>query len=110
MKKTLVITAIIGFCFSTVSFSAGYIYGTSNLGMGGYPGFKDYGKPMKPFKKDKFSMTMYSQEVDRYVNEARSYVDAAENDITSIRRAIDDAELKAKSVVDEYNRFVTFGF
>lgn len=112
MKKSLVFVLVIILSFSSISFAFGYIAGSSNLGPLGYPEFRGtgLGKPQKPFGNDKVLIQLYRQDVIKYLEDAKNYIEAARNDIKRIENAIADTENKAKSVIDEYNYYITFGY
>lgn len=107
-KKRHVIAAfLLGVSASTLF---GFVSGFSNL-YGSYPSFasKAY-RPSKPFSKDEFSISRYRQQVEQYRDDCESYIQAANNDIATIKREIQRAIDDTNAVVSEYNSFVRYGF
>lgn len=78
------------------------VYGGSNLGFGGYPEF-DEQEPSPPFTDDQYAWESYRQEVDRYTEQAKEYLENSSNDIKRIQEAQEDAIEKANQAVREYN-------
>lgn len=81
------------------------IFGGSNLSFSGYPEFDEY-PPSPPYGNDKYAWENYKREIEDYVNKAKEYVENANNDISRIKEAKDEAIQKANNAVDEYNRNV----
>lgn len=98
MKKTalLLITLI------PITTSA-TVFGGSNLGYAGYPGFTDIA-PIPPYIDDQLSWDRYRRDVADYTDRAKQYLDDANNDIKRIQEAQQDAIQRANDVVEEYNR------
>lgn len=103
MKNVIFCLAMIFLCACCTG--AGYIFGGSNLGFGGYPDFSELG-PSKPWNNDEYSARRYQREVKEYVEKAKEYVENAENDKKRINNSIEDAIQKADEVVEDYNRWV----
>ncbi len=107
MKKITLIISIVLLCFSSIAF--GYVIGSSNLGIMGYPSF-DKMKPFAPISKDSFSMSTYQSDVERYVQDAKEYVESANNDIRRIVEKKEEATQMANDVVRTFNNYVKFGY
>ncbi len=92
MKKiALVLTVVM---ISLGSFSAGYAYyGYSNMGY--YPSFDAY-LPFNPTRA----------EVGEFVDRAKEYIDACDNDIETIRNARNDAVDRANDAIRNFNMSV----
>lgn len=90
MKKLLPIIALT-LISSCSSFVVGYSYGWSNIG-GYYPTFPSF-----------LSIDPTREEVLRYVEEAKEYIEACDRDIEMIQDARNDAVNKANNVIDSYN-------
>lgn len=75
-----------------------YLYGTSNLMLGGYPD-PECRQPTPPYVDDEFSWQLFQTEADRYRKCVSDYVEAAENDSKA-------ALEKANEAVRKYNSFV----
>ncbi|MGP1051891.1 hypothetical protein ACJ8PG_23510 [Serratia sp. CY68758] len=74
------------------------VFGGSNLSFSGYPEFDEY-PPSPPYGNDKYAWENYKREIE-------DYVENANNDISRIKEAKDEAIQKANNAVDEYNRNV----
>lgn len=88
---------------STVGHAA--VFGGSNLSFSGYPEFNEY-PPSPPYGNDKYAWENYKREIENYANKAKEYVENANNDISRIQEAKQEAIQKANNAVDEYNRNV----
>lgn len=88
---------------STVGQAA--VFGGSNLSFSGYPEFNEY-PPSPPYGNDKYAWENYKREIENYANKAKEYVENANNDISRIQEAKQEAIQKANNAVDEYNRSV----
>ena len=106
MKKVAILSVIILLCSVSVAF--GYVVGNSNLPIGQYPGFDEYGtmRPRKPFSHNQFDDDQYRRNVQMYVQEAQQYVEAANYDIQRIVEAKQNAIADANEVINEYNNYV----
>ncbi|HML33908.1 MULTISPECIES: hypothetical protein [Sporomusa] len=101
--------AIILLCSTSIAF--GYVIGSTNFDMFGYPEFsRKHIRPTPPYSRDSYSMSRYRTEVEDYLFQAKKYTEAANNDIDRIEEAKQDAIKAANEVVDEYNRFVKYGY
>lgn len=107
VKKTF--ACLLVFLLFAGSAGAGYIFGGTNLSFTGYPEF-DKRSPDKPFGREQWAASMYKDEVERYVKQAKEYVENAENDKQRIDEAISETIRKANKAVDEYNSWVQFGY
>jgi hypothetical protein len=110
MKKQIVFSLIaILLCSTSVAF--GYVIGSSNLGLMGYPSFEStHYKPSKPLTRDEYSINRYKQEVKTYMEEARTYVESANNDIQRIHEEKNSVINDANDVVNEYNSYINYGY
>jgi hypothetical protein len=106
-KRHLIAAFLLGASISTLF---GFVSSYSNL-YGSYPSFasKAY-RPSKPFSKDEYSISRYRQQVEQYRDDCESYIQAANNDIATIRREIQRAIDETNAVVSQYNSFIRFGF
>ena len=106
MKKIAILSVLILLCSVSVAF--GYVVGNSNLPIGQYPGFDEYDnmKPRRPFNHNQFDDDQYRRDVQRYVQEAQDYVEAANYDIQRIVQAKQEAVAKANEAVNEYNNYI----
>lgn len=91
MKK-IIISFILGFLCST-SLSLAYVYGGTNLSMFGYPQFDKYLSSYNPSRYD----------VERYVQEAETYVENGNYDKQRITEAQNEAINKANEAVKRFN-------
>lgn len=90
IKKILVPTAIL---FSVLSFpSMAYVFGGSNLGVFGYPEFSGY-----------LSYDPDYNEMQRYLDDVKKYVENCNYDIQRIQEAQEKAINEANRKVNEYN-------
>lgn len=99
MKKTIGLIGLL-FCVN----ASAYVIGGSNI-YGNYPAFSDY-PPSAPYTDDQHAMSMYKDEVERYVDSAKAYAENANNDIQRIQEQKAAAISKANDAVEEYNRKV----
>lgn len=108
-NKFKILSTLIIAC--SVSIAFGFVVGGSNLGPLGYPKFESthYNRPMKPYSKDEYAVRKYKQEVERYIEESKEYVKAANSDIERIQEGKSDAIRSANVVVDEYNNYIQYG-
>jgi hypothetical protein len=90
MKKILLLLAVFVLCISSVAF--GYVFGGTNLDFMGYPEFSAY-----------LSYDPSRSEVERYIQEAKEYVENGNNDIRRIREAQNEAIRKANDAVRRHN-------
>lgn len=97
MRKILLLSLL------TPSICFGY-YGSSNLSFSGYPSY-DERSPMRPYSNDEYSQDRYKYEVEKYVKDAKDYIENADNDIKKIKAAQQDAINKANRVIQEYNNY-----
>ncbi|MDW4578491.1 hypothetical protein [Atlantibacter hermannii] len=97
MKKFIIILILI---IPGISHAA--VYGGTNLGYSGYPEF-DEREPSPPVTDDQYAWEAYRQEVDRYTEQAKEYLENSSNDIKRIQEAQEEAIEKANRVVREYN-------
>lgn len=95
MKKLSI--ALILAIFWSLSAACAYIYGSSNL-LGGYPRFDKY-LPYNPSRSD----------MEQYIYDAKSYINACDNDIQEIYMAQQDAvnelNIKIEQFRSDYKRF-----
>lgn len=91
MKKIFIIVLIASLWCSSVAFA--FVIGGSNLGIMGYPEFNFY-LPYDPSRND----------IARYVEEAKEYVENCNNDIQRIHEAKLEAISQANDAVNRYNR------
>lgn len=108
MKKRLIALVIV-LTLSLFSLFA-YIYGGTNFSFSGYPSFDDRA-PSKAYTSYNGSVSRstyesYKDSVEDYVEEAKKYIENANNDIKRIQEAQKAAIDKANKVVDEYNSWV----
>lgn len=106
MKLTKITLCLIAIIISSTSIAFGYVIGSSNFGIMGYPEFRAY-KPHPPYSKDSYAVQNYRREVNNYVDEAKKYLESANNDIDRIYDAKENAIKESNNVVDEFNRFVS---
>lgn len=90
MKNYGLIIALVC-CSSFFSFTVGYSYGWSNMG-GYYPTFPSF-----------LSLDPTREEVLRYVEEAKEYIESCDRDIEMIQDARNDAANKVNNAIDSYN-------
>lgn len=92
----------------SVSVAFGYVVGSSNLPLSQYPAFDEFGglRPRKPFTRNQFDDDQYRRDVQRYVQEAQDYVEAANYDVQRVIQAKQEAIAKANEVINEYNNYV----
>jgi hypothetical protein len=110
MRETFAIILFLTlFCASSIAL--GYVIGSSNLGIMGYPDFSSSRmKPIKPYSRDSYSMDRYYHDVKIHVEEADRYIEAANNDIQRIQEAAEKARNEAREAIREHNNFVKFGY
>lgn len=88
----------------------GYVIGGSNLSLSRYPSFSAF-KPSAPYYSynttiSKWKYDSYKADVERYIDEAKRYIENADYDIDRISEAKKEVVRQANSVVDEYNKFI----
>lgn len=91
LKKILISAAVIAAC--TASPSIAYVFGGSNLGAFGYPEFSGY-----------LSYDPDYNEMQRYLDDVKKYVENCNYDIKRIQEAQEKAINEANRRVNEYNR------
>jgi hypothetical protein len=85
--------------------------GSTNFNISGYPEFiQKYYRPTKPYSKDSYSMQRYRSEMEHYLQDAKSYNEAANNDIQRILDSMYKAQNEVNDAIEEYNRFVQTGY
>ena len=73
-------------------------YGSSNMGIGGYPE-SSCTEPHPPYTNDKWAWDNFKEEVSSYGRCVNDYVEAAKNDQEEITE-------KANQTIREYNNFI----
>ena len=96
---TLLASGVLAACSMSAQ---AYVYGGSNLNYMGYPKFNE-STPYAPYTKDEFNYNSYKNDVERYVEEAKEYLENADNDIKRIIEAKKEAIEEANKVVEEFN-------
>ncbi|CAH5653598.1 hypothetical protein AI2983V1_2756 [Enterobacter cloacae] len=94
---------LFGFILAYSTVASATVFGGSNLSFSGYSEFSD-SEPSPPYDRSEYSMQVYKNDVERYIQNAKEYTENADNDIKRIREAQEDAIQKANRVVEEYNR------
>ena len=97
MQKTLKLIPlfILGLFFSS-NIAGAFVFGSSNLGMFGYPDHTCT-KPFKPYSFDsQYEVDNYNLEVQMYVDCINDYVEAARNDIDRIVEKANQAVSEAR--------------
>ena len=89
MKAKIVIAAAFLSAIS-ISYAAGFYYGGSNMSY--YPSFSGY-----------ISSYSSAEEVGRYVDEGKKYVENCNNDIQQIVEERDSAIRKVNAAINSYN-------
>lgn len=106
-KRKLVLTIVI---LVFISFAWGFVSSYSNF-YGSYPSFTSKTmKPMKPFSKSNLTASSYRNSVLEYQTDGSNYINAANNDISTIYDEITKARNSVNQVVNEYNTWVQTGF
>lgn len=104
-KKIILLLFLLFIC---TSFAFGYIYGGTNLGFGGYPEFSEY-MPNEPISFDnsisEWEFDGYRDAVERFIDDAKAYIENGNYDIDRIKEAQNNAIDEANSVVRTFNRF-----
>lgn len=100
-KRTISLFIIFFIC---TSFAFGYVFGGSNLGIGGYPKFSGY-KPSEPYYS--YNTIISSREFDDYRNAVKRYIDAANTYIENANYDIDRIKDAQRDAIDEANNAVT---
>lgn len=109
INKIFLCFLMILLCSTSVAF--GYVFGSSNLGFQGYPEFtSNHFRPSKPYSTDSYSIDQYRENIKRYVNDAKEYVEAANNDIKRIQEGKENAINEANATINEYNQFIQYGY
>ena len=106
MKKLALIVSLIVLSSTSVAF--GYVMGSSNLPMFGYPAHSDKAgyRPSRPYSNSGYEASNYRNEVEAYVNRIKEYVDGCDNDVKRINEARQEAISEANSIINEYNQYV----
>lgn len=107
VRLILIFSVVLLLCFSSASI--GYVYGSSNLGVAGYPEFRSM-RPIRPVTNSKVFINKYKEDVDQYLRDARKYIESAQNDRTLIKEAVEQCTRDATSVIDEYNTWLNYGY
>lgn len=84
------------------SFALAYVGGPSNFSFHRYEEFSE-AKPYQPYDHDEYSYQRYRREVEAYVEAAKEYVEAGDNDIRRIREAQEEAIEEANRAISEFN-------
>lgn len=84
------------------SFVSAYVVGSSNFPLHRYEEFSEV-KPYPPYDRDEYSYQQYRREVEAYVEAAKEYVEAGDNDIRRIRKAQEEAIDEANRAISEFN-------
>lgn len=89
-------------------FIFGFVMGGTNFSISGYPKFFRY-KPSTPFHTGtiaEWEYDSYQSSVERFVDEAKTYVENADNDVRRIRESQQEAIDAANDAIDDFNDFV----
>lgn len=90
LKKILISAAVIAACSASPAMA--YVFGGSNLGVFGYPKYSGY-----------LSYDPDYNEMQRYLDDVKKYVENCNYDIQRIQEARDNAIEEASRKVNEYN-------
>ncbi len=105
-KKIIVLAVATAILLCSSSIALGIVFGSSNLGILGYPKFSPHIYPSKPYSMDQYFVNQYESDVKQYVRVAKDYIEAANNDVKRINENIDEVTTKTNSIIQEYNQFV----
>lgn len=109
MKKIIIFTGL--FFLISSSTALGFVFGSSNLPIMGYPSFTStHTKPFKPITKTNMTIEAYHNDVIRYSNDANEYIKSCDNDIQRIQEEASAARKAANSVIREHNSYMQTGY
>jgi len=100
MKKFVLLAVVATLLVNVVNgvIASAFVIGPSNFISLGYPDHNCH-KPVIPYSRDSFSVSMFKMELENYMRCINNYVDAAKNDRARIIE-------KSNEAVDEYNDFI----
>lgn len=109
INKVILLLIILTICSTSVAF--GFVMGKTNFELTGYPEFnKKHYRPSKPYSQDSYSMQKYRMDMEEYIQYAKDYNEAANNDIQRIQESVEKTRIEVNDAIDEYNRFVKYGY
>lgn len=88
---------------SSSSVAFGFMIGSTNL-VTGYPNFYER-SPSPPYGASSYMREQYHNDVVDYVNRAKEYVDASNNDIKTIQDSRNEVIDSINRTIDEHNVF-----
>lgn len=95
---------LFGIGLAVTATTSAYVIGGSNLYSYNYPSFDKF-KPSAPYDRSEFSFNHYRDQVERYVDDGKEYLESANNDMKRIAEAKDEAVENINRVIEEFNNW-----